>query len=152
MTHTGNAAGLDQEDILRLGETVLYAIPDAVIYADREGVIRFWNSGAVRIFGFLQDEAVGRSLDIIIPDRLRRRHWDGYRRMMRTGRSRHGPDELLSVPAQTKSGQALSIQFTVAPVLGRGGALAGIVAVLRDVTATFQELKRRRAGGCSNTF
>lgn len=141
----GNAIGLAGEDLVRLGETVLHDIPDAVIYADRQGVIRFWNAGATRIFGFSRDEAVGQSLDIIIPERLRQRHWDGYHRMMETGRSRHAPDEFLSVPAHTKSGQTLSIQFTVAPVPGPDGALAGIVAVLRDVTATFQELRKLRA-------
>jgi PAS domain S-box-containing protein len=141
----GNTIGLSEDDFVRLGEAVLRDIPDAVIYADRQGVIRFWNAGAVRIFGFSPDEAVGQSLDIIIPERLRQRHWDGYRHMMETGRSRHAPDELLSVPARTKSGQTLSIQFTVAPVPGPDGGLAGIVAVLRDVTATFQELKRLRA-------
>jgi PAS domain S-box-containing protein len=139
LKHAGNAIGLAEEDLARLGEAVLHHIPDAVIYADRDGIIRFWNAGAVRIFGFSQNEAVGQSLDIIVPERLRQRHWDGYRRMRETGRSRHGPDELLSAPAQTRSGQTLSIQFTVAPVASPDGALAGIAAVLRDVTATFQE-------------
>ncbi len=138
-------AGLPEQELIRLGQSVLRDIPDAVIYADREGIIRFWNAGAERIFGFSQAEAVGQSLDIIIPERLRQRHWDGYRHMMETGRSRHAPHELLSVPAHTKIGQMLSIQFTAAPVRGPSSALAGIVAVLRDVTATFQELKRLRA-------
>lgn len=147
MTREGadNTIGLSDDDFVRLGEAVLRDIPDAVIYADRQGVIRFWNAGASRIFGFSPDEAVGQSLDIIIPERLRQRHWDGYRHMMETGRSRHTSDELLSVPAHTRSGQTLSIQFTVAPVPGPDGRLTGIVAVLRDMTATFQELKRLRA-------
>lgn len=136
---------LSETDLARLGRAAIETIPDAVIYADRQGIIRFWNAGAVRIFGFEPQEALGRSLDIIVPERLRQRHWDGYRHMMETGRSRHGPHELLSVPAQTKAGQSTSIQFTVAPVLGEAGELAGIVAVLRDVTATFQELRRLRA-------
>lgn len=144
-----NPAGLAEEDLIGLGKTVLRDIPDAVIYADREGIIRFWNAGAARIFGFSPDEAVGQSLDIIIPERLRQRHWDGYHRMMETGQTRHGPGEILSVPAQNKSGQALSIQFTVAPVRDQGGAVAGIVAVLRDVTAMYQELKRLRSAGHS---
>lgn len=127
-----------------LGEAVIRDIPDAVIYADRTGAIRFWNAGATRIFGFSEEEALGRSLDIIIPERLRRRHWDGYDQMMRTGRSRHGADEILSVPAVTKSGETLSIQFTVAPVLAADGGIDGIVSILRDATATFQELKRLR--------
>ena len=127
-----------------LARTLLFDLPDAVIYADRDGNVRFWNAGAERIFGFTQSEAIGRSLDIIIPERLRKRHWDGYRHMMETGHSSHAPDELLAVPAVTKTGESLSIQFTVAPVRDAAGALAGIVSVLRDVTATFRELKRLR--------
>lgn len=129
----------------RLGQALLHDIPDAVIYADREGIIRFWNAGATRIFGFPEDEATGQSLDSIIPERLRQRHWDGYHRVMETGRSRHGPEELLSVPARTKSGETVSIQFTIAPVPGEDGSVAGIVAVLRDVTTIFEELRRLRA-------
>ena len=135
-----DAGGLDA-----LARALLSDLPDAVIYADRDGAIRFWNAGAERIFGFSKTEAIGRSLDIIIPERLRQRHWDGYTRMMQTGHSRYGADELLSVPAVTKAGASLSIQFTVAPVHGADGSLIGIVALLRDVTATFQELKRLRA-------
>lgn len=127
-----------------LARTLLCDLPDAVIYADRDGNVRFWNAGAERIFGFTQSEAIGRSLDIIIPERLRKRHWDGYRHMMETGHSSHAPDELLAVPAVTKTGESLSIQFTVAPVRDAAGTLTGIVSVLRDVTATFRELKRLR--------
>jgi PAS domain S-box-containing protein len=139
------AAQLRGADLERLGRVVLTDIPDAVIYADSEGIVRFWNAGAERIFGFASEEALGRSLDIIIPERLRKRHWDGYRHMMATGESQHAPDELLSVPAQTKQGATLSIQFTVAPVRDDSGRIAGIVSVLRDVTRTFLELKRLRS-------
>ncbi len=132
-------------DLAALGRTLLKDIPDAVIYADRDGAIQFWNPGAERIFGFTAAEALGQSLDIIIPDRLRQRHWDGYSHMMATGHSRYGAGDLLSVPAVNKAGDSLSIQFTVAPVKNAAGELAGIVAVLRDVTATFQEMKRMRA-------
>lgn len=135
----------DDPEIAQLAKTVLYEVPDAIIYADRDGIIKFWNRGATRLFGFSAAEAVGKSLDIIIPQRLRQRHWDGYSHMTKTGRSRHAPDQLLSTPAQTKSGGAISIQFTVAPVRHGDGSLSGVVALLRDVTETFQELKRLRA-------
>lgn len=134
----------DGEALARLGEALLYGIPDAVVFADCDGLIRFWNEGAVRIFGYSQAQALGQSLDIIIPERLRQRHWDGYHRMMTSGHSQHAADELLAVPAVHKSGDMLSIQFTVAPVKGGEGALLGIVAVMRDVTATFAELRRLR--------
>jgi hypothetical protein len=66
---------------------------DAIIAADREGIVRFWNSGAGRLFGYSPDEAISRSLDFIIPERLRQRHWDGYRRVMETGKSRYGESD-----------------------------------------------------------
>ena len=140
---------MTEDEIARLGRAVLHDIADAVIYADRTGMIRFWNAGATRIFGFSAAEAVGQNLDIIIPERLRRRHWDGYHQMMKSSRSRYGADDVLAVPAQTKSGKALSIQFTVAAVRDESGELPGIAAILRDVTKTFLELKRARGGTAS---
>ena len=136
---------MDEQELVRLGIAVIRTIPDAVIFADRDGIIRFLNDGAERIFRFRADESLGQFFNIIIPERLRQRHWDGYREMMTTGISKHAADELLSVPAQNKTGDALSIQFTVAAVPDHEGGLAGIAAVLRDVTANFRELKRLRA-------
>jgi len=75
---------------------------------------------------------------------LRERHWQGYRKFMETGQSSHPPDEVLWVPALTKAGERLSIQFTVAPVPDQDGRIAGVVALLRDATETFTELKRLR--------
>lgn len=140
--------GLTAAERERLGRALAEALPDAVILSDRDGVIRHWNDGAVRIFGFTRGEALGRSLDIIIPEGLRQRHWHGYARMMETGVSQHSADELLAVPAVAKDGSKRSIQFTVAPVADEEGRPAGVVAVLRDVTASFEEMRRlRRAAG-----
>lgn len=142
-----DTSGIPDESLsASLGEALLRGLPDAIIYSDSKGLIRYWNSGAQRIFGYSQAEALNQSLDIIIPERLRDRHWEGYDGMMRTGKSRHEADKLLAVPAVNKAGQRLSIQFTVAPVTAHNGALAGIVAVLRDVTTTFEEIRRLRAG------
>ncbi|MCB1856299.1 MAG: PAS domain S-box protein [Halieaceae bacterium] len=135
-----------ENELARLKNVLLHELPDAVIYADNGGLIRFWNRGAARIFGFSAAQAVGQSLDIIIPEQLRQRHWEGYHRMMSTGHSRHEAHELLAVPAVDRSGRTLSIQFTVAPVADENDSLIGIVAILRDVTATFEEIKRLRAG------
>lgn len=129
----------------RLGAALLGG-PDAVIFADREGLIRFWNAAATRLFGFTAEEALGRSLDLIIPERQRARHWAGYHAVMAGGTGRHGPTALLSVPAVTKAGARLSIQFTVTPVTGADGRIEGIAALLRDVTPLWTELKRLRAG------
>jgi PAS domain S-box-containing protein len=136
---------LTEDEVARLGRTLVYDIPDAVVYTDDLGIIRYWNKGAARIFGYSETEALGHSLDIIIPETLRQRHWDGYRRMMATGESRHSATELLSVPAQTKSGATVSIQFTVAPVRDESRKLCGIVALLRDITRDYLEMKRLRS-------
>jgi PAS domain S-box-containing protein len=85
-------------------EPIHFVLSDAIVYADAEGVIRVWNRGATRIFGFAEAEALGHSLDIIIPENLRERHWQGYRTTMRTGQSRYGDGQILSVPAVRKDG------------------------------------------------
>ena len=128
----------------RIAAAILDGAADAVIVSDRDGNICFWNPGAARIFGFTADEALGRSLDIIIPERLRARHWEGYRQTMATGKSRYGAGDLLAVPAIRKDGSGLSVEFTIATVTNAQGAITGLVAVLRDVSARFQELKSLR--------
>lgn len=114
------------------------AIGDAVIISDAAGDITCWNPAATRMFGYTQAEAMGRTLDLIIPERLRGRHWEGYQKTMATGRTRYGND-VLRVPAVDKEGRALSIAFTVALLHSPQGELTGIVAVIRDETARFQE-------------
>lgn len=136
---------LTDTELRDLGVSVIREVPDAVILADRSGIIRFWNAGATRIFGYAEKEALGQSLDIIIPERLQKRHWTGFYDMMETGYAHHPPERLLAVPALTKLGKTISVEFTVAPVRDGTGGLEGIVAVLRDVTERFQELKRLRA-------
>ena len=130
-------------DLTWLCERIVYASGDAVVFADRDGVIRLWNCGAERIFGYSRTEAIGHTLDLIIPVKLRRRHWDGYRRVMETGVTRYG-DEVLAVPATHKDGSRHSIEFTVALVRDDGHGLIGIAAVMRDVTARFERERRLR--------
>lgn len=144
-------ARLSDDDLARLGQAVLNAAADAIVYADREGAIRFWNAGAQRIFGWSAAEALGQSLDLIIPERLRPRHWEGYRQVMASGESRYGHGDLLSVPALRKDGARLSIEFTIVPLHDADGEIEGFAAVLRDVTARFEEMKalRRRAAGAN---
>jgi PAS domain S-box-containing protein len=131
-------------DFDRFYRTLAEAASDAIIYADAEGLIRFWNRGAQRIFGFAADEAVGRSLDLIIPDKLRERHWQGYRQVIETGTSRYGEGDLLSVPGLRKDGTRVSLEFTILPFRGADGRLQGIAAILRDVTARFEEMQKLR--------
>jgi len=131
-------------DPKQFAERLVSGMADAVVYADAEGVIRFWNRGATRIFGFAEAEAVGRSLDIIIPERLRQRHWEGFAATMRTGQSRYGEGQMLSVPALRSDGTQISVEFTIVPFTGDSGQMIGIAAIMRDATARFEELRNLR--------
>jgi PAS domain S-box-containing protein len=131
---------------------ILAGAADAIVTSDREGMIRVWNAGAERIFGFSASEAIGQSLDIIIPERLRGRHWAGYDEVMRTGESRYGYADLLAVPAIGAGGRQLSVEFTIYPIKDASGAVFAMAAVMRDVTARFAEMKalRQRAAAAAN--
>jgi PAS domain S-box-containing protein len=131
-----------------LAESLLASASDAIVVSDRDGVIRVWNPGAERIFGHAAAEALGQSLDLIIPPNLRPRHWDGYRHVMETGRSQYDAGALLSVPGLRKDGERISLEFTIVPLASASGQVEGLAAVMRDVTARFnevRELKRRLA-------
>jgi len=130
----------------RLFRQIVEGSPDAIVFGDADGNIRLWNAGAEAIFGLTAADAVGRSMDLIIPERLRGRHWDGYRRVMATGTSRYGPGDLLAVPAVRKDGSSISVEFTIQMLKDEAGRITGLVAILRDVTKRFQrekELGRR---------
>jgi PAS domain S-box-containing protein len=137
-----------------LCRTIVDNTPDAVIFSDSEGKIRLWNAGAEAIFGYSAKEALGQSLDIIIPENLRGRHWEGYNKTMATGQTKYGK-ELLAVPGIRKDGSRISLEFSIVMVKDENGKLLGPAAVLRDVTARWKkekELKDRLAaleGGSS---
>lgn len=114
------------------------AVGDAIIVSDAGGVITLWNPAAERMFGFAASEALGRSMDLIIPERLRKRHWEGYHETMRTGITKYGTD-VLRVPAVDKAGRALSIAFTVALLNSADGKPTAIAAIVRDETTRFAE-------------
>jgi PAS domain S-box-containing protein len=116
-----------------LAQAVLTATPEAVVVCDADGLIRLWNAGAQRMFGYSSPEAIGQSLDIIIPAKLRQRHWDGYHKTMATGETRYG-DKLLSVPASHQDGHRLSVEFSVALLAHHDGRIVGISAIMREVT------------------
>jgi PAS domain S-box-containing protein len=124
-----------------VSDAILSAAVDAVVATDRDGKIRVWNPGAERIFGHRAAEALGQSLDLIIPERLRVRHWDGFRRVMATGGSHYGAGDLLSVPGLRKDGQRISLEFTIVPLKDEQGQMHGLAAVMRDVTSRFEEIR-----------
>lgn len=119
------------------------AVGDAIVVTDAGGAITLWNPAAERMFGFAQAEALGKSLDLIIPERLRNRHWEGFHKTMLTGQTRYGT-ELLRVPAVNKEGRAMSIAFTVALLHSPDGKPAAIAAVIRDETTRFNEERSLR--------
>jgi PAS domain S-box-containing protein len=124
---------------------LISGLADAVVVADAAGTICFWNAAAERTFGWTADEAVGASLDLIIPERQRERHWEGYRHVMATGDTKYGSD-LLRVPALNADGERHSIAFTVTLLTDADGAVTGIAAVVRDETQRWneeQDLRRR---------
>lgn len=127
-------------------------LPDAVVVADAAGTITYWNAAAERLFGWSAAEATGRNLDLIVPERLRARHWAGWHHAVATGRLREDRS-LLEVPALHKEGRPLSIAFTLALVTDALGAVTRLVAVVRDDTARWQERRdlRRRLAALDTT-
>ena len=138
---------MKEEEKNQLCRQIVEMVGDAVIFTDREGIIRLWNRAAEGIFGYTEQEALGQSLDLIIPERQREAHWRGYARTMQNGTTKYG-SETLAVPAIRKNGERISIEFTINLILGADGKVLGPVAVVRDVTARWvreKELRQRLA-------
>ena len=122
-------------------------VGDAIIVADAHEKIVLWNPAATRIFGYLEEEALGNTLDLIVPERQRQKHNEGYSHSMETGTTRYGAS-LLKVPAKHKDGSMLSIAFTVGMLFDASGKANGVVAIIRDETERFAQeraLKKRLA-------
>jgi PAS domain S-box-containing protein len=130
-----------------LAQAVVREAAEAIVVSDPGGIIVLWNGGAERVFGYPAAEALGQSLDLIIPEKQRGRHWAGYDKVMATGETKYG-DSLLKVPATHRDGHRMSIEFSVALLRGADGEIAGIAAVIRDASerwAADRELLRRLA-------
>lgn len=133
----------NHEDDDALCRRIVHESQDAIIFADHSGTIRLWNSGAEAMFGYQTNEAIGQTLDVIIPERLRQRHWDGWREVMATGVTRYGR-ELLAVPAMRKDGTRISIEFTIVVLRDGSGKPRGAAATIRDVTTRWQREKDQK--------
>lgn len=129
---------------MTFAETLVAGLSDALIHVDAAGRIQVWNAGAERIFGFTAAEALGRTLDLIIPPSLRGRHAEGFEATMRTGHTKYGNGDILSVPALRKDGARISVEFSIVPFADASGTMTGIAAVMRDATARFEELRALR--------
>lgn len=124
----------------RLLLQLLQDSPDAILIADRNGSIRFWNTGAERMFGYTSTEALGQSLDLIIPENLRARHWQGYFRVMEAGQTKYQTERLAS-PGVRKDGSRLSLEFSMVLLRDEQGGIEGCATIMRDVTARWQKEK-----------
>ena len=126
---------------------LLHEASDAILISDGKGIITFWNRGAELIFGYSGAEAVGQSLDLIIPENLRPRHWDGYHRVMATGDTKYKTG-LLSSPGIKKDGFRVSLEFSMVLLRDDNGVMYGCASIMRDVTDRWKkekELKERLA-------
>ena len=103
---------------------------DAIIYADRQGLIQLWNSAAEHLFGFKADEVIGQSLDVMIPERLRAAHWAGYRAAMAAGGTRHSGKPMLTKSLH-RSGMAVYVEMSFAVVTDANHQSMGSVAIAR---------------------
>jgi nitric oxide dioxygenase len=137
----GSTAALPHDLPLR----ILDGSPDAILICDRSGTVRYWNAAAERVFGFRVTEALGASMNLIIPERFRARHWAGWEAAMSTGMTGYGEGQLLAVPALHKDGRQVSIEFSIQLVKDAGGQIEWVVAVIRDVTERYMREKALRA-------
>jgi PAS domain S-box-containing protein len=129
-------------DSSSLDRAILEQIADAVIFADASGTITLWNAAAAALFGYSVAEAVGQSLNLIIPEHLQKAHWRAFEAAMTTGVMRLQGRPTLT-RAKHQSGRKLYVEMTFALVRQPGGTARGAVAVARDVT---ERVERQRDG------
>lgn len=134
-------------------QQLIERIADAILVADRQGQIRYWNEGAERMFGYSAAEAVGQSLDLIIPENLRSRHWEGFFRVMATGQTKYISD-LLTSPGVRKDGARLSLEFSIVLLRNDSGEIEGCASIMRNVTLRWQKEKalKERLAACESTL
>jgi PAS domain S-box-containing protein len=126
-----------------LAQQIVAEARDAIIFADRDGIIRLWNRGAAEIFGHPAETALGQSLDLIIPEPLRERHNQGYQRVMASGQTKYGR-ELLAVPGVRQDQARISLEFTITLIKDDQGRVLGAAAIIRDVTNRWQKEQKQR--------
>ena len=142
---TLSSGGLSTELTPDLWVRIADNSPDGILICDPRGTIRYWNRGAERIFGFVHAEVDGASLDLIIPEQLRARHWAGWRAAMTTGKTKYAEGQLLAVPAVHAEGRRISIEFSIQLLTDSNSEVEWVVAVIRDVTERFNREKALRA-------
>ena len=131
---------MQRADLFR---ALIEQVADAVIFADSEGRIRVWNAGAEAVFGYAAGEVVGRHLDVLIPERLRRAHWKAFDEAVATGRMKHGRESMTTRSAH-KDGSDMYVDLSFALVKDDAGRVLGAVAMARDITSRYMADKEAR--------
>lgn len=134
------SANLEPMSVEELAQQILQCMPEALIFSDLDGIIRFWNPGAEIVFGFTAADAVGQSLDLIIPERIRKAHWDGFNEAIKRGGTKPGRKSAITRSLH-KNGELIYVDMSFAMVFDQGGKMVGAMAVARDATARFLEEK-----------
>ncbi len=127
-----------------LFENMVKSAGDAIVFADKEGVIRVWNRGAEKIFGYSEAETLGESLDIIIPEKMRENHWNGYTRAMESGRTKY-EGKLMPTKAIKKDGGSIYVEMSLT-IIRDDTETKGALAIMRDITERWlneKEMKKR---------
>ncbi|MFZ2628824.1 MAG: PAS domain S-box protein [Rugosibacter sp.] len=128
------STGKTEDEAFNLFQAIIEQAPDAMIYADKNGTIRVWNRGAEAIFGYAAEEAIGKNLDVIIPERFRRAHWDGFNKAIAAGQTRHS-GKAMTTRSVHKNGNKLYVDMSFSLVKDRAGNVMGSLAIGRDSTA-----------------
>ena len=126
-----------------LAPHILRSMPEAVIFCDLEGIIRVWNGGAEKVFGWSAAEAVGQSLDLIIPERMRKAHWDGFNQAIARGGVKPGRTSMITRSLH-KSAEFIYVDMSFEMVRDEAGKMLGSMAVARDATKRFNDEKALR--------
>lgn len=119
-----------------LFQAIVEQVSDAIIFADRQGVIRLWNAGAKAVFGYSPEEVIGRNLDVIIPERLRPAHWEAFDKAVETGSTKYGRQVMVTRSVH-KTARKLYVDLSFAIVRNHTGEVVGAVAVARDATERY---------------
>lgn len=124
-------------------DLLLRQAPDAIIFADTGGVIRFWNSAATRVFGYSVEQAIGASLDIIIPERFREAHWKGFHRALEEAATKYA-GQALATRSVRSNGAQIYVELSFAIVVGDDGTVLGALSHTRDITERFERDRERQ--------
>ncbi|MFB1010207.1 MAG: PAS domain S-box protein [Thiopseudomonas sp.] len=129
-----------------LADWIIEQSSDALIYSATDGTIQRWNAASEQLFGFSKADAMGQSLDIIIPEHLREAHWRGFDAAVASGQLKLSGKPTLT-RALHRDGHKIYVEMTFALVKNEAGEVQGSVSMARDVTERIEKEKAARKAG-----